>query len=185
MGFLALLIISSGCSKSHRVFIDPSILIHDSTIGSGLPVAVKVVDTRPNNVISKWQGEFKVRKFTVISQGDLKDIFTIRTREGLLRLGFSPKQFKLKFDRLLKINILAIKSYYEEDPPKINIGVKVKIKATCKNQKKRLSKNFTSRKSRSGISPASFPNESFLNHSLSEIMGAIFTDPSLINCLTH
>ena len=182
--FLVLFIIS-GCAKNHRVFIDPSMLIHDSTIGNRLSVAVRVVDSRPSNVISKWQDRFKIRKFTIISQGDLKDIFTTRVRQGLTKLGFSPKNFHLKSDRSLKIDILNIKSRYQEDPPKIKISVKAYIKATCKNQGKRLSKNFTLRKNRSGISPASFPNESFLNNSLSAIMGEIFTDPSLIACLTY
>ncbi|MBC8286139.1 MAG: hypothetical protein H8E42_01560 [Nitrospinae bacterium] len=184
IAFWALFVISSGCAKNHRVLINPSIPIHDSTIGNQLPVAVRVVDSRSSNVISKWQGEFKVRKFTVISQGDLKDIFTTRTRQALTKLGFSPKNFNLKSERSLLIEILSIKSHYQEDPPKINIRVKANIKATCKNQGKWLSKNFTSKKNRSDISPASFPNESLLNDSLSEIMGKIFTNPSLIACLT-
>jgi uncharacterized lipoprotein YajG len=116
--FLALFIISLGCAKNHRVFIDPSVLIHDSTIGNRLSVAVRVVDSRPSNVISKWQDRFKIRKFTIISQGDLKEIFTTRVRQGLTKLGFSPKNFHLKPDRSLKIDILNIKSRYQEDPPK-------------------------------------------------------------------
>ena len=182
---IVIFVISTGCSKHHRVLIDPAIPIHHATIGNGIPVTVKVVDARPNNVISKWQDEFKIRKFTVISQGDLKDIFTTRTRQGLIKLGFSPKNFNLKSNRSLEINILDIRSLYQEDPPKMNIRVKAAIKATCKNQGKKISKNFTVRKNQSGVSPASFPNENFLNNSLSEIMGKIFTDTSLIACLPH
>jgi len=182
---LALFITLLGCAKSHRVLINPSIPIHNSDIGNGLTVAVKVVDARSSNVISKWQGGFKVRKFTVTSQGDLKDIFTTRVRQGLSMLGFSPKKFNLKPERSLEVEILNIKSRYQENPPKINIQVKADIKATCNNKGKRVSKNFSSRKNRSGISPASFPNESLLNDNLSEIMGKIFTDPSVISCLNH
>jgi uncharacterized lipoprotein YajG len=182
---LALFVILSGCAKSHRVLINPAIPIHNSNIGNGLTVAVKVIDARPSNVISKWQGGFKVRKFTVISQGDLKDIFTTRIRQGLSMLGFSPKNFNLKSTRSLEIEILNIKSRYQEKPPKINIQVKADIKAICNNQGKRISKNFSSRKNRSGISPASFPNESLLNDNLSEIMGEIFSDPSILSCLNH
>jgi uncharacterized lipoprotein YajG len=100
-------------------------------------------------------------------------------------LGFSPKNFNLKPDRSLEIEILNIKSRYQQNPPKINIQVKADIKATCRNKGKRISKNFSSKKNRSGISPASFPNESLLNDNLSEIMGNIFTDPSVISCLIH
>ena len=182
---LALFVILSGCSKSHRIQINPSIPIHNSDIGGGLTVAVKVVDARSSNVISKWQGGFKIRKFTVISQGDLKNIFTTRIRQGLSMLGFSPKNFNIKSKRSLEIEILNIKSRYQENPPKINIQVKADIKAICNNQGKRVSKNFSSRKNRSGISPASFPNESLLNDNLSEIMGKIFSDPSIISCLNQ
>jgi uncharacterized lipoprotein YajG len=182
---LSIIFILTGCTKSHQVLINPSIPIHNSTIGNGLTVAVKVVDTRSSNVISKWQGEFKVRKFTVTSQGDLKEIFTTRVRQGLSMLGFSPKNFNLKYDRYLIIEILNIKSHYQQNPPKMNIQVKADIKATCSNKGKKVSKKFSSRKNRSGISLASFPNESILNDNISEIMGEIFTNPSVISCLIH
>jgi len=182
---IAFFVTLPGCSKSHRVHINPSIPIHSSNIGDGLNVAVKVVDARSSNVISKWQGGFKVRKFTVISQGDLKDIFTTRIRQGLSMLGFSPKNFNMKSKRSLEVEILNIKSRYQENPPKINIQVKADIKVICKNQGKRTSKNFSSKKNRSGISPASFPNENLLNNNLSEIMGEIFNNPSIISCLNH
>lgn len=182
--FLSLIIFFPGCAKTHRVFINPSIPIHDSNVGNGLSVAVKVIDVRSSNVISKWQGGFKVRKFTVITQGDLKDIFTTRIRQGLTKLGFSPKNFNSNAERSLKVEILNIKSRYQEKTPKMNIQVKADVKVTCQNQEKILSKSFTSKKSRSGISPASFPNEGLLNANLSEIMAKIFNDRPLIACLT-
>ena len=183
--FLTLFIFSSGCAKNHRVFINPSVPIHLSDIGKGLPVAVKVIDIRSNNVISKWKGGLKVRRFTVISQGGLKDIFTTRVKQGLTNLGFSPKNFNFKTERYLKIEILNIKSRYQENIPRMNVQIKADVKATCQNQEKRLSKIFTAKKKRFGITPATFPNEKLLNASLSEIMGKIFSDPSLIACLVQ
>ncbi len=180
---LTLIFFLSGCSKNHRVFINPSIPIHDSNIGKGLPVAVKVTDNRPSNIISKWQGGLNVRKFTVISQGDLKEIFTSRVQQGLSKLGFSPKNTNFKSDRNLILEIINIKSRYQENIPRMNIQVKADVKATCQNKEKQFSKNFTSRKTRSDITPASFPNETLLNACLSEIMGAVFSNPALIACL--
>mgnify|MGYP000462848350 CR=1 FL=1 len=60
--FLTLFIFSSGCAKNHRVFINPSVPIHHSDIGKGLPVAVKVIDIRSNNVISKWKFPIVLKK---------------------------------------------------------------------------------------------------------------------------
>jgi uncharacterized lipoprotein YajG len=175
----------TGCAKSHRVFIDPSVPIHNSDVGKGLPVTVKVIDIRSNNIISKWQGGLKVRKFTILSQGDLKDIFISRAHQGLTKLGFSPKNSNFSAKRTLKIEILNIKSRYQENIPRMNIKVKAEIRATCQNKGKIFKKNFTSKKSRSDITPATFPNEKLINANLSEIMGKIFSDPSLISCLNH
>ena len=183
--FLALFVFSAGCAQSHRVFIDPSIPVHNSDIGKGLPVAVKVVDIRSSNVISKWRGGLKVRKFTITSQGDLKDIFSTRIQQGLLKLGFLPKSYNSKTDRFLKVEILTIKSLYQENIPRMSIQVKAGVKVTCQNRGESLSKKFTSRKKRSDINPATFPNEKLLNASLSEVMGEIFSDPSLIACLSR
>lgn len=183
--FVILFLLPSGCAQNHRVFIDPSIPIHISDIGKGLPVAVKVVDIRSSNIIAKWQGGFKVRKFTIISQGDLKEIFSTRIRQGLSKLGFTPKNSNFKTDRTLKIEILNIKSLYHENIPQMSIKVKADVRALCRNKGNRLSKIFTARKKRSGIAPATFPNEKLLNASLSEIMGKIFSDPALLACLTH
>jgi len=179
---LSLFIIFLGCAKSHQVFINPSIPIHNSNLGNGLTVGVKVVDTRSSNIISRWQSDFKIRGFTVISQGDLKDIFTTKFRQGLTMLGFSTKTFNSNSKRTLEVEILNIKSQYQENPPNLNIQVKADIKVTCSNKNK-VSRKFSSRKNRSGLSPASFPNESLINNNLSEIMGKVFIDPSIIACL--
>lgn len=175
----------SGCAKNHRVFIDPSIPIHNSEIGNGLPVAVKVNDIRSSNVIAKWQGGLKVRKFTVTSQSDLKDIFNTRVQQALTKLGFSPKNFTYKTDRSLKVEILSIKSRYQEKIPTMNVQVKASVRASCQNRESRLSKSFSAKKKRSQIAPATFPNENLLNAALSEILGKMFTDPALIACLSE
>lgn len=180
---LTLFVFATGCANSHRVFIDPSVPIHNSNIGGQLPVAVKVVDVRPSNVISKWKGEYELRRFTVVAQRGLEDVFIIRIREGLAKLGFLPKNFNSKIERYLKIEILNIKSHYQGNLPATNIQVRADIKATCQNKGKKFSKTFTSKKKRADISPATFPNEKILNNALSEIMGEIFSDSPLIACL--
>ena len=175
----------TGCAKSHRVFINPSLPIHNSTIGNQLPVTVNVIDNRPNNIISKWRGGLNIRKFTVISQGDLKDIFTNRVQQALSKLGFSPKSSHSENDRIFTFEIINIKSRYQEALPKMNVQIGADVKATCYNSDEKLSRVFTSRKTRSDITPASFPNESLLNASLSEIMGKVFSDSALLVCLSH
>ena len=183
--FLLGSLVLPSCTKSHRVFINPETPVHISNIGTGLSVSIKVVDLRSSNVISKWQGGLKVRKFIVFSQGDLKEIFTAQVKQGLTKLGFLSKKYEPRIRRNLILEILSIKSRYQEKIPKMDVQVKADIRAICKNKSKSVSKIFSSHKKRFGITPATFPNENLLNASLSEVMGKIFSDKLLISCLAN
>ena len=182
---LTLFFLSTGCAKTHRININPSLPIHNSNIGNGLPVSIKVIDNRSSNIVSKWQDGLKMGKFTIISQGDLKEIFTTKVQHGLSKLGFSPKKSIFKTKRTLKVEITNIRSLYQLSIQKMNIRVKTDLKAICQNQNKRISKGFTSKKMRSDITPATFPNEKLLNACLSEVLGKIFTDAEILACLAR
>lgn len=183
--FYSIFILSIGCANNHRVFINPSIPIHTSNIGNSLPVAVKVIDARSSNIISKWQGGLKLRKFTISSQPDLKDVFTTRVKQGLTKLGFSPKNPNADIRRHLKVEIINLISRYRGGLESLDIHVKAGVKASCTNKEIEFHKKFIAKKKRSGITPASFPNENLLNACLSEIMGKLFTHPSIIACLSQ
>jgi uncharacterized lipoprotein YajG len=181
--FILILLLSAGCSKHHQVFLEPSLPIHDSNIGSNIPIALYVEDARSSNTIAKWKKGF--RKFSISSQNDLREIFSIKLQQGLKKLGFLPKVHRRNPDHSLKVDILYIKSKYSERVPRMDIKVQAKLRATCNNNGKKYSKTYSAHKKRTGITPATFPNENLLNANLSEILAQIFTDKALLSCLVE
>ena len=179
--FVFLYFFVTGCTKHHQVFLNPSLPIHDSKIGNKIPVSLYVEDSRRNNVIAKWKKG--LRKFNISSQHDLKDIFSTKIQQGLIKLDFIPKIHRRNPDQSLNVRILNIRSYYSERLPRMDVRINSKIQATCKNNGKQYSKTFSAQKNRKGITPATFPNENLLNAALSEILGRMFTDQALIACL--
>lgn len=177
--FLAFL--HTGCAKHHQVFLDPSLPIRDSKIGKDSPIALYVEDKRRSNIIAKWHKG--LRKFSISSQNDLKDIFSLKLQQGLKKLGFIPKVHRRNSNHSLKVQILNIKSKYSEKVPRMNIRVQARLRAICSNNGKKYSKTYSSKKNRIGITPAAFPNENLLNANLSELLRKIFTDENLLSCL--
>ena len=78
---LLVLLLSTGCTTHHLVFLDPSIPIHNSKIGNNIIVSLSVEDTRQSNIIAKWHRG--IRKFSISAQNDLKDIFSAKIQHGL------------------------------------------------------------------------------------------------------
>ena len=179
--FIFLYFFVTGCTKHHQIFLDPSLPIHDSKIGNKIPVSLYVEDSRRNNVIAKWKKG--LRKFSISSQHDLKEIFSTKIQQGLIKLNFIPKIHRRNPNQSLNVRILDIRTYYIERFPRMDVRVNSKIQATCKNNGKQYSKTFSAQKNRKGITPATFPNENLLNAALSETLGRMFTDQALIACL--
>ena len=179
---LLVLLLSTGCTTHHQVSLDPSIPIHDSKIGNNIIVSLSVVDTRQSNIIAKWHKG--IRKFSISAQNDLKDIFSAKIQHGLKKLGFIPKARTRNPNHSLKIDILNIKSKYKLSS-RMNVRVKTSLRATCKNNGRKYSNLYFAKKSRIGITPATFPNENLLNASLSELLGEMFRDKALLSCLVE
>ncbi len=179
--FILILLPTAGCSTHHQVFLEPSLPIHDSSIGNNIPIALYVEDARSSNTIAKWKKG--IRKFSISSQNDLKEIFSIKLQQGLKKLGFLPKVHRRNPDHSLKVDILYIKSKYIERVPRMDVKVQAKLRASCNNNGKKYSNTYSGQKKRDGITPATFPNENLLNANLSEILAKVFTDDALLSCL--
>ena len=179
--FIFLYFFVTGCTKHHQIFLDPSLPIHDSKIGNKNSVSLYVEDSRRNNIIAKWKKG--LRKFSISSQHDLKEIFSTKIQQGLIKLDFIPKIHRRNPNQSLNVRIFDISSYYSERFPRMDVRVNSKIQATCKNNGKQYSKTFSAQKNRKDITPATFPNENLLNAALSEMLGRMFTNQALIACL--
>jgi len=179
--FVLLYFFVIGCTKHHQIFLDPSLPIHDSKIGNKIPVSLYVKDSRRNNIIATWKKG--LRKFSISSQHDLKEIFSTKIQQGLIKLNFIPKIHRRNPDQSLNVRILDIRTYYSERFPRMDVRVNSKIQATCKNNGKQYSKTFFAQKNRKGITQTTFPNEVLLNAALSEILRQILTNEALLVCL--
>jgi uncharacterized lipoprotein YajG len=179
---LLILLLSTGCTTHHQVFLDPSLPIHDSKIGNNIPVSLYVEDTRQSNIIAKWHKG--IRKFSISAQNDLKDIFSAKIQQGLKKLDFIPKVHRRNPNHSLKVDILNIKSKYTVSP-RMNVRVKTNLRATCNNNGRKYSHLYSTKINRIGIPPTTFPNENLLNDCLSELLGEMFSDQALLSCLTE
>jgi uncharacterized lipoprotein YajG len=177
---LLILLLSTGCTTYHQVFLDPSLPIHDSKIGNNIPISFNVEDTRQSNIIAKWHKG--IRKFSISAQNDLKDIFSAKIQHGLKKLGFIPKARTRNSNYSLKVDILNIKSKYTVSS-RMDVRVKTNIRATCNNNGQKYSNLYSAKKFRIGITLSTFPNENLLNASLSETLGKMFRDQALLSCL--
>ena len=147
--FIFLYFFVTGCTKHHQIFLDPSLPIHDSKIGNKIPVSLYLEDSRRNNIIAKWENG--LRKFSISSQQDLKEIFSTKIQQGLIKLDFIPKNHRRNPDQSLNVRILNIRSYYSERFPRMDVRVNSKIQATCKNNGKQYSKTFSAQKNARGL----------------------------------
>ena len=94
----------------------------------------------------KWKKG--LRKFSISSQHDLKEIFSTKIQQGLIKLDFIPKIHRRNPDQSLNVRILNIRSYYSERLPRMDVRINSKIQATCKNNGKQYSKTFSAQKNR-------------------------------------
>jgi len=172
-----------GCTKHHQIFLNPSLPIHDSKFGNKISVSLYVEDSRKNNIIAKW--EKGLRKFSISSQHDLRKMFLAKIQQGLIKLDFNPKVHRRNPNHYLKVNILDIRSKYSEQMLGMDVRIKARLHANCKNNHKTYSKIYSAQKNRRGITLATFPNENLLNAVLSKIMGQMFSDQALLSCLKN
>jgi len=175
----------SGCSQMHSVTIDPALPVSRSDIGQNKPVAFKVIDSRPGNLIAKWEGRFSFRSFKIAPDEDLADVLHSKIEKGLQITGFIPKRYSIQQTRALTVEILQLKSAYNEKGPRLGVKVRSVLRAQCNNNSRAYKKDYSKRITRNSISPSSFPNETLVNAAISGALKKMFADRLLLKCLTQ
>jgi len=176
---LAFFLTLAACSQQHFVKIDPALPVSQSNLG------LKVIDSRPSNLISKWKGKFNVRSFRISPEQDLAEVLYTKIATGLQKTGFTPKRFPPENMQVLRVEILQLKSIYAEDIPRRGIKVDATLRAHCDNKGQTYKKVYRERLTKNPINPASFPNETLVNASLSGTLKKMFLDDRLLNCLAN
>ena len=183
--FTATFLAVSACSERHFLTIDPTVPVNRKNIGNGEKLLLQVIDIRRSKTISNWQGSYKLRNFTVSSDRDVVATMTSKIRQGLELLGFNPRRVQSRsLRKTLKVEIVKIKSLYKENLPSLGVKVQTVLKATCNNEGGDYENVYKADRSKSNISPATFPNEKLINATLSESLRKMFNDAKLIHCLS-
>ena len=182
---LALFLTIAGCSQQHLVKIAPALPVSPSNLGMNTTLGLKITDSRPSNLISKWKGKFSFRRFRIAPEQDLTDVLYTKIATGLQRTGFTPKRFPSKNMPALKVEILQLKSTYDKTGPRLGIKVDAVLRAHCNNRERTYKETYKERLTRKPISPASFPNETLVNASLSGTLKKMFLDDRLLKCLAR
>jgi len=180
-----LLLCLTGCSQQHFVTIDPALPVNQSNLGQNKILYLKVIDSRPNNFISKWKGKFNFRRFRVSPEQDIADVLYAKIAIGLQKTGFTPKRFPPQKMKVLRVEILQLKSIYDENGPNLGVKVTAVLQAHCNNNGQTYKREYRERLTRHRIAPTSFPNETLVNASLSGALKKMFSDDQLLKCLAQ
>jgi hypothetical protein len=183
--FIVFFLTLAGCSQQHFVKIDPALPVSQSDRGLNTALGLKVIDSRPSNLISKWKGTFSIRSFRVSPEQDLAEVLYTKIATGLQKTGFIPKRFPSENMQVLQVEILQLKSTYDETLPRRGVKVDATLRAHCDNKGQTYGKVYREQLTRNPINPASFPNETLVNASLSGTLKKMFLDDQLLKCLAH
>ena len=183
-----IIILSTGCMQRHYVTIDPYVPVIPHRFKNPKPIGLQVVNARSSNNIAQKSGPdlfFFRPKFTVRSELDRTDSINQKISEGLLRIGFKPKKIEKVPTKTLRVEIVRLKSNYEEKLPFLNVRVQAVLRGQCINRKKGYSKTYSYEKQLNSAPVSTFPNENLINETLSETLKKMFKDKKLISCLAR
>ena len=103
----------------------------------------------------------------------------------MLRIGFKPKKIEKVPTKTLRVEIVQLKSNYEEKLPALNIRVQTALRGRCINRGKSYFKTYSYEKQLNSAPVSTFPNENLINDTLSETLKKMFEDEKLVSCLTQ
>jgi len=174
--------------QRHYVTIDPYVPVTPHRFKNPKPIGLQVINARSSNNIAQKSGPdlfFFRPKFTVRSESDLTDSINQKISEGLLRIGFKPKKIEKVPTKTLRVEIVRLKSHYEEKLPALNVRVQAALRAHCTNRRKSYSKTYNYEKQLNSAPASTFPNEKLINSTLSATLKKMFEDKKLIFCLSQ
>ena len=188
--FIICLIItlSMGCMERHYIEINPYVPITSHNFNHSKPIGLKVTNNRPSNNIAREFGPdfiFFSPKFTVRSKSDLTEIIREKISEGLFRMGFDPKRLEKVPNKTFRVEIVRLKTKYEEKLPGFNVRVQAALRGHCVNRRKSYAKTYSYEKQFNSAPASTFPNENLINDTLSETLKKMFEDENLIFCLVQ
>ena len=174
--------------QRHYIVIDPYVPVTPHSFNQPKLIGLKVVNVRSSNNIARRSAlglKFYSPKYTVRSKLDLTDIMRHKISSGLFQVGFIPKRIEKSPDKTLRVEIIRLKSKYEERLPSFKVTVEAALKAKCSNGGQNYSKTYGHQRQVNSAPASTFPNENLINEVLSETLKKMFEDEKLIACLAQ
>ena len=135
--------------QRHYVTIDPYVSVSSRNFKQHKPIGLKVLNARSSNNIAQRSGpdlSFYSPRFTLRTKSDMTDVIRQKISEGLLRIGFKPKIIEKIPHKTLRIEIVRLRSKYEEKLPFLDVRVQAAFRAHCTYRGKSYSKNYSHEK---------------------------------------
>ena len=88
-------------------------------------------------------------------------------------------------NKTLRVDIVRLKSTYEEKLPFLKVRVQAALRARCTNTGENYSRTYSYQKHLNSVPASTFPNENLINDTLSETLKKMFEDEKLISCLAQ
>ncbi|SRR6266446_377873 len=183
LGLIFLLL--GGCAWiDQRAVITPQLDISPSTIGAGKPVAVKIVDERPREVIghraaSGVGGEIRAAQ-------DIPDLVHQKVNEGLTHHGFVPGGADASSSRAMRVDLRLLEYEVTMGFWTGTMSSRAALKVTCTNGTETFDKLYRSNHEEHSMwVQTAASNNRQLSLAVSDVLDQMFRDQELLAFLAR
>jgi uncharacterized lipoprotein YajG len=175
----------TGCAyirQKATLRLDPHIA--PSTIGNGIPVAVRVVDLRRSNVIGHRGVDSENARIT--TDQNVTALFLDKIVEGLRAKGFVAAPFDGQSGRLLTVEIRRIEYSNDMDFWKGVFTTDAELTASTFKDGVKFEQLYAGRRKETSVeAPGAATNERLINGAISDALQRLFADERLMRYLAE
>ncbi len=174
----------SGCAFQRQVVnLQPTVTVAGSDIGTGVSVAVKVVDERPTKSIGH-RGTAYGKAAEIASDQDLAAVVAEQLRIGLEKKGFAAGDYSQNSPTRLAVEIRLLDYSTSTGFWSGGVHLKAALKVDAKNGGKDFDKMYRKeREQRVQVVPTAGTNEQWLNEALGDVITQVLADEELLSFL--
>jgi uncharacterized lipoprotein YajG len=164
--------------------LQPAPNITASTVGSGVKVAVRVIDKRQSETIG-YRG-LDSQNAAITTTQNVPALFQEKIVEGLAKKGFSASAFEGQPGRLLIVEIRQIDYTTDMEFWKGIIKTEVVLGASMIKDGVKFEQFYTGKRTENSVeAPGAKTNERVINGAISDSLGRLFDDEHLMRYLAE
>lgn len=164
--------------------LKPAPNVSQSTLGNGVTVAVRVIDTRRSSIIGHRGVDSK--NAAIKTEQDIVALFRQKIVEGLTRKGFAAVVFEGQPGRSLTVEIRQIDYTTDMDFWKGLIQTEAVISASMIKDGAKFEQVYSGKRSETTVeAPRAKTNERLINGAISDALQRLFEDERLLHYLAE